>query len=210
MLNTLIPAGQAPKALSFQDGMASFGPVPEDPPVVPVAPRTLAQLVKAQHEAVEAYEQTSAERDQLNTALLNAQAEQRSIAASLKGLHESFQDAILTPGEPEAKAALAHARAELVDLNERVVALQAKRSRLPQDDYSLSTRISNARDEVLAWISAEELKLFKPEALAVLHAAWSAQTTQAWGEWLASTLAPPPDKGAVQLAVLDRHKVVLM
>jgi hypothetical protein len=210
-MNNSTNTAQAPgSVLSWQEGISSFGAPPEDPPVVPVAPRTLARLVQAYNEALSSYEESASERDMLNTALLNAQTEQRSVAASLKRLHESFQDAILSPGEPEAKAALAHARAELVDLNERVVALQAKRSRLPQDDYSLSTRISNARDEVLAFVSAEELKAFKPEALAVLHAAWSAQTTQAWADWLPSVLAPPADKGATAQAVMDRHKVVLL
>jgi len=210
MQNTFSPAGQAPKGLTFQEGAAALytEPPPEET-VLPPATRTLAQLVQAYNEALAEFETATAEREQLAEALLQAQTEQRALASSLKNLHEDWQDALLTEKEPAAKSALALARAELVDRNELVNALLARKGRMSYDDTASSYRIFAGKDAVMAWISTEELKLFKPEALAVLHAAWSAQTTQAWADWLPSVLAPPPDKGAVQLAVLDRHKVVL-
>jgi hypothetical protein len=210
MNNSFPNTGQATtKALTFQEGLEHFGAPPPEEQALPPAPRTLADLVHAYNEALQAYELATSERTQLAEAHLNAQNDQRALAASLKGLHEEWQDALLSPEESAAKAALASARAALVELNELVVALNAKKSRLPFDDYSASTRISSARNEVMEHLSALEMKAFPAQALAALHAAYSVQSNVPWDEFLTQRLAAPADKGAVQLAVLEKHRVVL-
>jgi hypothetical protein len=210
-MNTLPnQTAQAPgSVLSWVEGIESFGAPPEDPPVAIPAPRTLADLVQAYNEALAEFEQAAAERDQLNTALLDAQTSQRSVAASLKGLHEDWQDALLGEQEPSAKAALTQARAALVDLNELVNALNARKGRLSFDDSAAANHIWAARNEVMEHLSALEMKAFPAQALAALHAAYSVQSNVPWDEFLTQRLAAPADKGAVQLAVLEKHRVVL-
>ncbi len=189
------------------------GAVPLDPEPTLAVPKSLAQLLADYEAGLDEHERASQDRQLITDALLNAQEQMREITASLPGLREAWEDAVLDPIQaPKAKAALDNAKAELLTLRDLISVLDAKARRLPLDDFASSSRIASSRDAILDFVSIEELRAFPPEALTILQQAYAVSAAgMSWGDWLAHALPqlPAASVGEVRLAVLARHKVSL-